>query len=270
MSNALTKDEKKVLRNMYINSNSCFVCFNMVKMEGNGFCLTMVPAINDVYKDNEELRKDALRRHNGFFNTHAVFIPLIAGLCYAMEKEKKNSAVDAEVIDSIKAALMGPTAAIGDSFFYNCVRVIAAGIGIGIASSGNPLGVILFILLYGGSQMIIRWELLVLGYQTGGNFIKRLFENGLIDILTKCSSIVGIGMVGALVAQLVNVPLNLVINVSGAEVNFGEILDSIFPGILSIALVFGMVGLLKKGMSPSALIILLMVVSIALAFIGVF
>ncbi len=270
MSNTLSKDELKVLRNMYINSNSCFVCFNMVKMEGNGFCLTMLPAINDVYKDDEELRKDALRRHNGFFNTHAVFIPLVAGLCYAMEKEKKTSTVDAEVIDSIKAALMGPTAAIGDSFFYNCVRVIAAGIGIGLSSTGNPLGVILFILLYGGPQMIIRWEMLKLGYQTGGNFIKRLFENGLIETLTKCSSIVGIGMVGALVAQLVNVPLDLVINIGSVGVDIGEILDSIIPGMMSIVLVFGLVALLNKGFSPSALIILLLVCSIALAFIGVF
>jgi len=92
MSNtALTPAEKKVLRNMYINSNSCFVCFNMVKMEGNGFCLTMIPAINDVYSDDEELRKDALRRHDAFFNTHAAFIPMIAGLCYAMEKEKRKA-----------------------------------------------------------------------------------------------------------------------------------------------------------------------------------
>jgi len=165
---------------------------------------------------------------------------------------------------------MGPTAAIGDSFFFNCVRVIAAGIGIGLSSSGSPLGVILFILLYGGSQMIIRWYFLLLGYRTGGNFIKSLFETGLIESLTRCSSIVGIGMVGALVAQMVNVPLNMIINTGNGEVNIGEILDSIVPGLLSIVLVFFLSSLIKKGVSPSTLIIMIMVASIVFAFIGIF
>ena len=40
---------------------------------------------------------------------------------------------------------MGPISGIGDSFFWGILRVIAAGIGISIASTGSPLGAIVFL-----------------------------------------------------------------------------------------------------------------------------
>lgn len=139
--NQITSAEKKILNSMYWRSGCCFATFNMVKMEGNAFTLTMAPAINEIFKDDEEERCRTLLRHNNFFNTHAVFLPFIAGLCFAMEKERKEKGtVDADTIESIKVALMGPAAGIGDAFFFNCVRVIAAGIGIGLRPREICLG----------------------------------------------------------------------------------------------------------------------------------
>ena len=67
-----TPEEKKTLRRMFWNSGLTFSSFNMVKMEGNAFALTMEPALDELYKDKAE-KVEAMRRHNGFFNTHAVF-----------------------------------------------------------------------------------------------------------------------------------------------------------------------------------------------------
>ena len=69
-------------------------------------------------------------------------------LCDGKERKEKGT-VDADTIESIKVALMGPAAGIGDAFFFNCVRVIAAGIGIGLAAQGNLLGSIIFAVIYG-------------------------------------------------------------------------------------------------------------------------
>ena len=158
-----SEQEKKTLRRMFWNSGLVFSGFNMVKMEGNAFALTMAPALEELYEDQEE-RNEAMRRHNGFFNTHAVLFSLIAGITYALERQKKTTgSVDDGVIENIKVALMGPTAGIGDAFFFNCLRVIAAGIAIGLCSQGNLLGVLLFVLIYGGSQMAARWYLLRTG-----------------------------------------------------------------------------------------------------------
>ena len=127
-----TPEEKKTLKKMFWNSRLVFSSFNMVKMEGNAFALTMEPALDELYKDKKE-KAEAMRRHDGFFNTHAVLFSLIAGITYALERQKKETgAVDDTTIENIKVALMGPTAGIGDAFFFNCLRVIAAGIAIGL------------------------------------------------------------------------------------------------------------------------------------------
>lgn len=262
--------EKSILRKMFWNSGLVFAGFNQVKMEGNAFTNTMAPVVNEYYKDEEE-RKQALVRHNGFFNTHAVMFALIAGLTYALEKEKMTKgSVDDDTIESIKISLMGPTAGFGDAFFFNTVRVIAAGICIGFASQGNIIGPLLFVLIYGGGQMIMRYYLLRVGYVSGTSFIDKIFESGLINALTTAASIIGLTMVGAMVATTVNVKLNWIINAGGAEIVVLDVLDKIMPGILSLVLLFALVKLIKKGVKPIYLVCGVMVVSIVLAFFKVF
>ena len=103
----LSAQEKKTLKSMFWNSGLVFCGFNMVKMEGNAFTCTMAPAIEELYSDPEE-RKQALVRHNNFFNTHAVLFSFIAGLAYALEREKvTKGSVDDDTIENIKVALMG-------------------------------------------------------------------------------------------------------------------------------------------------------------------
>ena len=251
----LSAQEKKTLKSMFWNSGLVFCGFNMVKMEGNAFTCTMAPAIEELYSDPEE-RKQALVRQNNFFNTHAVLFSFIAGLAYALEREK--------------VALMGPTAGIGDAFFFNCVRVIAAGIGIGLCAEGNLLGVLIFVLLYGGSQVVARWYLLKIGYTMGTSFIDSIFSSGLMTSLTKSAAILGLSMVGAMVASMVNVKLAWTIQVGQTSVVVLDVVNSIMPGILSVALVFGLVALIKKGVRPVTLVLGILVLSVALAFFGIF
>lgn len=232
-----TPEEKKTLKKMFWNSRLVFSSFNMVKMEGNAFALTMEPALDELYKDKKE-KAEAMRRHDGFFNTHAVLFSLIAG--------------------------------IGDAFFFNCLRVIAAGIAIGLCSQANILGVLLFILIYGGSQLAGSWYLLKTGYKYGTTFIDTIFSSGLMQALTKAASIMGITMVGAMVASSVKVKLAWTITIGEASVVVLDILDSIIPGILSIVLVFGLMKLIKKGYKPITLVFGILVISIVLAFFGIF
>ena len=207
-----SEQEKKTLRKMWVNAGYVFAGFNMVKMEGNGFALTMAPVLDELYKDEQE-RKEALRRHNGFFNTHAVMFSLIAGITYALERQKmETGAVTDEVIENIKASLMGPTAGMFDSLFFNCLRIIASGIAIGFASQGSLLGAVLFILLYGVPQDIVRYFFIRIGYTYGTSFIDSVFNSGLMAALTKAASVMGLMMIGAMTATMVSVPLNFILN----------------------------------------------------------
>ena len=168
----LTPEEKKVLKSMFFRSHLVFTSFNMVKMEANGFTITMAPAIESIYKDDMEGKREAYLRHQNFFNTHAVPFSFIAGLAYAMEKEhKEKNSIDGQTIESIKAALMGPTAGMFDSLFFNCLRIIAAGIGIGLCAEGSILGTLIFILLYGVTQSIVKYFFVNWGYVYGTSFI---------------------------------------------------------------------------------------------------
>lgn len=267
----LDKTEKSTLKKMFLRSHLTFLSFNMAKMEANGFTVTMAPALDEIYGDDLDGKKEAALRHQNFFNTHAVAFNFIAGLTYSLEKEHKNKdTVDGQTIDSIKAALMGPTAGMFDSLFFNCLRVIAAGISISLCAQGNFLGVILFILLYGVSQSVLKYILLVVGYTFGTSFIDSVFNSGLMKALTKAASVLGLTMVGAMVATTVNVPLTLSYEMNGASVVLLDIINSIFTGLLGVLLLFLLMRLIKKGVRPTQLIIGILVFSLLGAFVGIF
>ena len=91
-----------------------------------------------------------------------------------------------------------------------------------------------------------------------------------MDSLTKAASIVGLSMVGAMTATMVKVKLNWTINVGQTSVVVLDVIDSIMPGILSIVLVFVLMKLIKKGYRPISLVFGILVISIVLAFLGIF
>ena len=265
----ISAEDMSVLKKMFLLSHTVFMNFNMTKMEANGFTLTMAPAIEQLYKD-EDHKREAYVRHNAFFNTHAVAFDFIAGLTYALEKDTAVGKVPAETIDAIKASLMGPTAGMFDSLFFNCLRVIGAGIAIGLCSQGNILGTFIFILLYGVTQSILKWILLKTGYTLGTSFIDSIYESGLMQVATKAASILGLTMVGCMTATTVGFPLNWTINIGEAQLVVLDIFDSIYPGILSIILVCVMLVFIKKGVRPIWLIFSLIVFCLLGAAIGIF
>lgn len=62
---------------------------------------------------------------------------------------------------------MGPLAGIGDSIFWGVLRVIAAGIAVGLGMSGNILAPVVFLLLFNVPSILIRYYGTFLGYKTG-------------------------------------------------------------------------------------------------------
>lgn len=266
----LQPEERKVLTKMFWNSHKVFHNFNMTKMEANGFTMTMTPAIESIYKDDPEGKKAAYLRHQAFFNTHAVALNYIAGMSYALERDYKNGKIPADTINAVKASLMGPTAGMFDSLFFNCLRVIAAGIGISLCAKGNILGAFIFILIYGVTQSVCKYYLTILGYTSGTEFIDRVYNSGLMKIATKCISILGILMVGAMTATTVSFPLNWTIGVGDTSVVVLDLLNAIYPGIMSVVLVLIMMTLIKHGKRPTHLILGLLLFGLLGALIKIF
>ncbi|MBU5568014.1 PTS system mannose/fructose/sorbose family transporter subunit IID, partial [Escherichia sp. S69_ASV_4] len=72
---------------------------------------SMVPAIRRLYPENNEARKQAIRRHLEFFNTQPFVAAPILGVTLALEEQRANGAeIDDGAINGIKVGLMGPLA----------------------------------------------------------------------------------------------------------------------------------------------------------------
>ncbi|WP_417061191.1 PTS system mannose/fructose/sorbose family transporter subunit IID [Enorma massiliensis] len=266
----ISAEDNAVLRKMFIMSHSVFMNFNMTKMEANCFTNTMAPAIEQVYVDDPEGKREAYLRHQAFFNTHAVALDFIAGLSYALEKDCAEGKVPGQTIEAIKASLMGPTAGMFDSLFFNCLRVIGAGIAIGLCSQGNIAGTFIFILLYGVTQSILKWFLLKAGYTLGTSFIDSVYNSGLMQVATKAASILGVMMVGCMTATTVGFPLNWTVTIGDTSLVVLDLFESIYPGILSVAIVLIMLAFIKKGVRPIVLIFGLLIFCLLGAAVGIF
>ena len=266
----ISTEDNAVLRKMFIMSHSVFMNFNMTKMEANCFTNTMAPAIEQVYVDDPEGKREAYLRHQAFFNTQAVALDFIAGLSYALEKDCAEGKVPGQTIEAIKASLMGPTAGMFDSLFFNCLRVIGAGIAIGLCSQGNIAGTFIFILLYGVTQSILKWFLLKAGYTLGTSFIDSVYNSGLMQVATKAASILGVMMVGCMTATTVGFPLNWTVTIGDTSLVVLDLFESIYPGILSVAIVLIMLAFIKKGVRPIVLIFGLLIFCLLGAAVGIF
>lgn len=267
----VTPEERKMLNKAFWYSLGTNMASSKVSMQSKCFAMAMSPGIDMFYKNPEDRREAFYRHASEFFNTHQVFLGLLVGIALAMEKQNAEGDEDiTEAITSLKASLMGPTAGIGDSFFFNCYRVIIAGICIGLCEGGSLLGVILFILLYGCALFLYKYLFLTAGYVYGTSLIAEAFERGIVPLLTESAGLLGAIMTGALIASNVKVTIALTPVIGGATVNFQGMLDGIMPGLLAILLWGWSFSRIQKGWSPTKLIFVIMGASVLLAFLGVF
>jgi Phosphotransferase system, mannose/fructose/N-acetylgalactosamine-specific component IID len=112
--NKFTKKELRSLNWRWIWHSQ--IGWNYERMQGLGYLTTMLPAIDKLYGDNPEMKKKALETHSVFFNTTPQMGDIIVGMDLAIEEQDPTESGLA-VAASIKTALMGPFAGIGDTIF---------------------------------------------------------------------------------------------------------------------------------------------------------
>ena len=267
---AYPKEEVTALKRMYWRSNFLESCFNMVRLQGLGFGYAMIPMLEYYYKDNPEGLKEALNRHTQFFNTCPNVVTFNLGVAAAMEKEAaSNPNFDPAAINSVKTALLGPTAGIGDAIFWVVLRTLAAGIGISLAQTGSILGAIVFVLLINVPSFVGRWYLEIASYTTGTKLVQKMDESGLITLISKAAGIIGLTMVGAMVASNVSLSTPLTLNFGDVPFELQSAFDMIMPGFLPLMLSLLVNALLRKNVKANWIIIGMMVVAIAGRFIGI-
>lgn len=262
--NLLTSKEVNRAWLLWLFNNQA--CYNYERMMGIGFLHAMTPAFRKLYKDNKDLRIEAMQRHTSFFNCEPCLGSSIVGLVLAMEEQKALGAeLDNDAITSIKTGLMGPLSGIGDTLIQGVILPLLIAFAVDFAKGGNwviPLvfSLVMTIIVFG----ISRFGFL-LGYRKGSDAILSMLENGVIKRLISAASIMGCMVLGALVVNFVTMKCG--ISIPQAEGSFSmqeQLFDAILPSMLPLLLTLGCYKLLKAGKSS----VLVMLVIIAIGVIG--
>ncbi|MDT2757166.1 PTS system mannose/fructose/sorbose family transporter subunit IID [Enterococcus asini] len=263
------KLSKKELNKVFWRSFALQGSESYTDMQGMGYSYSILPALKKIYATDDEKYYESLYRNTEFFNTTPHVSTFIMGMSLALEEENaKTDDFQTETISSIKAALMGPVAGIGDSFYWGTFRVIAAGIGLSLAAQGNLLGPILYFLIYTILHFLGRYGCLRIGYKMGANAIEKAFNNDYLGSFSTSASIVGLMSIGAMTSSLVNFTIPAVFETKGGEINVQQMLDDIFPGLLSLGLTFFVYFLLKKNVKVLWIILAIFIFSILGVYIG--
>lgn len=201
---------EKELKKVFFGAISMEHTWNYERMMNDGYLYAMLPALKKIYPDPEDF-KEACKRHLEFFNTtpHVITLPL--GISVAMEEKRAQDMenFDTASISNVKTAIMGPLAGIGDSFFWGTLRILATGVGTSLALQGNILGPILFLLIFNVPAFVMRYLLVFAGYKFGSDFITSAEESGVMDLISKAASILGLTVAGAMTAEMVYLTVQL-------------------------------------------------------------
>lgn len=266
----------KELHGVIMRAGFLQASWNFERMQSLGFAHAMVPVIKKLYpvQDSQE-RKDAIKRHLEFFNTHPFVAAPVMGVTVAMEEERANGKdIDDSAINGVKVGLMGPLAGVGDPIFWGTARPILAALGAGIALSGSLLGPILFFVLFNLVRLATIYYGVKYGYSKGLNIVQDM-SGGVLQKLTEGASILGLFIMGVLVQRWtsINVPLELArIKLQDGTTKIETVqtvLDSLLPGALALVLTFACMYLLRNRVNPLMIIFGFFVLGIIGAWTGI-
>lgn len=268
--------EKKTLTQKELNKTwwdwICWgqICYNWERLMGLGFCHTMTTAIQKLYGDNEEEKRTALTRHMEYYNTENTWGAIVPGIVCSLEEERANGGdVDADAIRNLKTALMGPLAGIGDTVTQSLVKVILLGVGIDMAKNGNPMGPILFVILFSVYAIGVSRFLFFRGYKLGKESVVKLLSGGMVKRVTESLGVVGMAVLGALVAKNIGVTTPLDFHIGEMEIVMQDLLDSIIPKLIPLVIFLIVYRQLKKGKKPTTVMVYMMIASVILSLLGI-
>jgi mannose/fructose/sorbose-specific phosphotransferase system IID component/mannose/fructose/sorbose-specific phosphotransferase system IIC component len=296
--------------NTFIRQGFLLGSFNYERMQNMGVAFIMLPTLRRLYGGNKEEFAAGLRRHLEFFNTHPYLASPIIGVSMALEEQKANGQpIDDAAISSVKVGMMGPVAGVGDPLYWGTLRPVIGALAASFAIQGSMMGPVIFFFGWNIIRLATLWYGQKFGYAQGTNISKNL-ANGVLQSVTETASTLGMFMMGVLIPRwtTMNFPLELfksenanvidlskvveqannntlatdslvkmVQNIQGGVplskwnvTTLGDILNTLMPGMMPLALMFAVRYFLKKGVSPILIIFAIFILGIAGYAAGIF
>lgn len=243
--------------------------YNYERLEAMGLTWALIPLIKKLY-DNKEDQIEALKRHMVFFNTEPFHIGIaIPGIVAALEEQKAAGAeISDDDINAVKIGLMGPLAGIGDSWFQGLVFPILWSLSAGMAIEGSFLGPVLWVIIWYAQMIGIGWNVFMMGYRQGKSAVANILGSARFKNAMNAMAIVGLMVVGALGAQSVTAALNISFTVGQTPVDIQSFLNSIVPGLIPLAAIWGVYELIRRKVNPLIVVLSIFVVGIVGGYFG--
>jgi len=216
------------LRSLLIHSS-----FNFWRMQNLGFAYAMLPLIRRKGLNRKDV-SGFLVRHLEGFNTHPYLSGPVIGSIARLEETTEGSQAG-PICSEVKNTLMGPYAAIGDTFFWGAWRPFSAIVAVLLAREGFILAPVFFLIVYNPPHFWVRCRGFLEGYRRGRDGIGFISAMNLPAAAGKIRwlSLAMLGVLAALVAQSTG-------HAIGSDPAF-------VPGALSLTVVLLCFWLLKMG-----------------------
>ena len=223
--------------------------FTRERMLGCSMVVMLAKVADQIYPGDKEKQKELCRNHEVFFNTQQGLGAVIYGIVVGMEVERaKDPTITNDLIQSIKQALAGPLAGLGDSLIQALLTPILISIGIGLSSAtGSILGPLFMIVSYTAINTALSYGLFKVGFSSGIAGAELLMGSDLKDRAIKGFEALGITVIGGVLAGIMNVETALVATAGETVVNIQkDVLDAFFPKFLSLVVCFIVYYLVKE------------------------
>jgi len=254
------KLDKKTLNKMVWMYCFLQASFNYERMQACGWLWAMLPGLKKIHTNKEDLK--ASMAHNlDFLNTHPFLVTFVMGIVLSLEQNK----TDTQTIRSVRISAAGPLGGIGDALFWLTLVPITAGLTANMAMEGSIVGAIMFLAIFNIFQFVIRWWLMHWSYGLGTKAVTMLTSNA--KEFTRAASILGVFVVGGLIANYGNTTLRIFIG--NPAINLQGLLDGILPKLLPLLITLGIYALIKKGWTPVKCILMILVVGIVGCAFGI-
>lgn len=254
--------------------------FTHQHMQTFGFMCAMIPVIKELYKDDTH-RLRSLKTYTPFFNTEPQIGSMVVGISVGLEEARANGheEIDDEMINGIRAGLMGPLAGIGDSLIPGTYIPILLSIALGLSTGGSVLGPLFYAVVYITSMTLFMKYIFDKGYELGGRAVDVIIGEQ-ATAFRESMVMVGTIVIGALAASWIGVSTALKFDlgtyiVDGVEkanvLVLQDTFNNVYPNLLSLLTVlFTWYLMTKKKMSPITVMLILVVVALVGVLIGFF
>ena len=253
------KDLRQVLVRYVLSRQTCF---NYETMQSGPWVWSMLPAMKKMYTDDEIAKKN--ESYFKFLNCHPWFGQLILMANLAIESTKDENATETAL--DVRTSLMGPLAGLGDAIVWVLLPTVVGAIAGYQAQQGSLVGMVVA-MAANIALWLLFWFLAFPVYRKGVSFITSKAAS--LRNLTEVCSILGIIVLGAMVATTVDVQFALTWTVGDLTQNLNDLLNTIIPcfgNVITVAALYWALG--KKGIKSGNLIWIVIIVAIVLGAIG--